>query len=545
MPNAALRQRTVLFCAVAAVATLAGTAPSAFADDCFPFEEPKLTAPNGAAGDRFGIAVSIHGDLAVSGAYLKSVAGIASGATFVYRRGATGAWVPEAQLVPSDGGPGDWFGVSVATDGERVLVGAQNHDGAGANAGAAYVYREDGGSWVEEAKLVAPAPGANDWMGHSVSLAEDLAVAGAHLTDGPAADTGAVHVFRRDGTGTWTFEAALTASDPEAASEFGSSVGTDGTSVVVGARWKDETGPNSGAAYVYRRVAGVWTEEAELVPADPASGDEFGFEVAVDGDRAVCAARLEDEAGVDAGALYVFVRDETGAWSQEAKLVGGDLAADDRFGEGLSIDGGIVVGGARQHDAAAADGGAAYVFVLQPDGTWTEEAKLVGSDVGPMHFFGISADVQDGRAIIGADLDSELGSQAGSAYVYELNCAGPDEVWQTLRGGVGGVGGIPGLSGIGELVGGGSLTFVLDGAPPGAFGALVLGLSAIDAPLFGGTLVPSLDVLLFVTPNDEGAAQLVLPLPGSLAPGLQVWAQAWFEDPTAPQGFTASDAVMR
>jgi hypothetical protein len=76
--------------------------------------------------------------------------------------------------------------------------------------------------------------------------------------------------------------------------------------VVITAHLDDDSGENSGSAYVFTRSAGVWTEQAKLIPADGEAGDSFGWSVALDGDTAVIGAHLDDDNDEDSGSAYVF-----------------------------------------------------------------------------------------------------------------------------------------------------------------------------------------------------------------------------------------------
>ncbi|MCH7884728.1 MAG: FG-GAP repeat protein, partial [Planctomycetes bacterium] len=86
-----------------------------------------------------------------------------------------------AKLTASDGAAGDLFGGSVSLSGDTALVGARSDDcpAGGGPCGSAYVYRFNGSSWVEEAKLTASDGAAGDFFGFSVSLSGDVALVGA------------------------------------------------------------------------------------------------------------------------------------------------------------------------------------------------------------------------------------------------------------------------------------------------------------------------------------------------------------------------------
>ena len=120
--------------------------------------------------------------------------------------------------------------------------------------------------------------------------------------------------------------AKLTPSDGAAGDYFGRSVAVDGDTAVAGAVFDDDNGSWSGSAYVFTRESGVWNQGAKLTPSDGASGDYFGWSVAVDGDTAVAGAVFDDDNGSESGSAYVFTR-ESGVWSQSAKLTASDGAS--------------------------------------------------------------------------------------------------------------------------------------------------------------------------------------------------------------------------
>jgi hypothetical protein len=131
--------------------------------------------------------------------------------------------------------------------------------------------------------------------------------------------TGAAYIFVRSG-GSWVEDAKLTPSDGVAADLFGQSVAISGDTAVVGAFWHATNGFLAGAAYVYVRdpVGGGWTEEQKLLPPMVGPGDQFGWDVAIDGDTIAVGSPDHAHAGVAEGGAYVFVRSPGGVWAEEA-----------------------------------------------------------------------------------------------------------------------------------------------------------------------------------------------------------------------------------
>ena len=207
-------------------------------------EEQKLTASDGAGNDRFGETITVDGDVIVIGAEQNGV----GGAAYVFCYDGT-AWTETQKLVSSDIAAGDDFGASVSMNGDVLVVGADYDDDGGSTSGSAYVFRNDGTMWTEEAKLTANDAAANNFFGHSVSVGKDKIVVGAHANNNWL---GAAYVFRYDGS-NWRLEQKLVEFDGvgDDFDYLGWSVAATEDVIVVGS-WADDTlGSAAGAVHVY------------------------------------------------------------------------------------------------------------------------------------------------------------------------------------------------------------------------------------------------------------------------------------------------------
>ena len=261
-------------------------------------EQAKLRATDAADFDQFGLSVSLSGDRALIGAF--GADGF-TGAAYVFAFDGAD-WTEEARLAAADAAEGDEFGVSVSLSGDRALVGADRDDDV-TDSGSAYVFVRSGSTWTQEARLTADDAGEDDRFGRSVSLAGDRALVGAYLDDDNATDSGSAYVFERSG-GTWAQQAKLVAADGVESDGFGRAVSFTGDRALVGAH--NDAGTTSGSAYVFVRSGITWAQDDKLTAADGVLEDQFGWSVSLSGDRALVGARYDDGAGPDSGSAYVF-----------------------------------------------------------------------------------------------------------------------------------------------------------------------------------------------------------------------------------------------
>lgn len=373
--------------------------------------ETKLTAFDAAANDRYGWAVAIDGEYAIVGSKFDDDGASNAGSAYIYVSDGN-IWSEEAKLSASDGGASDEFGFSVAISGNYAIVGAPGDDDFGSNSGSAYIFFNNGSSWTQQAKLTASVGVANDEFGTSVSIEGDYAIVGASFDDAGTMDSGGAYIFHRSGS-TWTEQAILSASDAATNDQFGQSVSIDGDYAIIGAL-ADDFG--TGSAYIFNRSGSSWTQQAKLIASDAAASDLFGKSVSISGEYAIVGARLDDDNGGASGSAYIFNRSGT-SWSEQTKLTASDAAANDEFGFSVAIDGDRAVVGAHTNDDDGTNSGSAYVF-SRSGTSWSEEAKITANDASANDQFGYSVSVSGFNAIVGGFRNDDDGTDSGSAYVF-------------------------------------------------------------------------------------------------------------------------------
>lgn len=116
--------------------------------------------------------------------------------------------------------------------------------------------------------------------------------------------------------------------------------------------------------------------------------------------------------------------------------------------------------------------------------------------------------------------------------------------WSDAGGGLAGPNGLPRLRGLGTLQAGNDVRLALTNARADSLAVFVLGASAVNLPIFGGTLVPSPDLVLAGLPtSSQGTLDVDLPFPPGVPAGTSFWFQDWIVDASAPAGLTASNGV--
>ncbi|MCA8942128.1 MAG: integrin [Planctomycetes bacterium] len=405
---------------------------------------------------------------------------------FAQQAGPPPAYFFQSYWKSSNPDPVDGFGVSCAISGDTAVVGCIRESSASAGvdgdqsdnsaffSGAAYVFVRENGTWVQQAYLKPSTIHGDERFGISVDVSGDTIVVGAYFEDGGSAgvdgdefdqteqNSGAAYVFVRSGT-TWTQQAYLKASNPDADDQFGRSVSVSGDTIVVGSSGEDSLadgvnqgvqgngGEDVGAAYVFVRDNGTWSQQAYLKASNSGNNDSFGQSVAISGDTVIVGARIESSssAGVNgaqnndmhgSGAAYVFVRVGS-SWSEQAFLKASNPDTNANFGNAVALDGDTAIVGAFREDGLATgvngdqtpvgdiDSGAAYVFVRN-GGVWSQQAYLKASNTEVGDNFGESVAIQGDTAVVGCRIeDSDANSvdgdgsnndavEAGAAYAY-------------------------------------------------------------------------------------------------------------------------------
>ncbi|MEM1268709.1 MAG: hypothetical protein AAGI08_01550 [Bacteroidota bacterium] len=316
-----------------------------------------LRAPTPVEGDGFGSSIAQAGDVLVVGARGRSQG--AGGADVFVREG--GQWRFETALTPTDGRPQE-FGRTVATDGERIVVGAPFRDNL---AGAAYVFGRTASGWALEAELVLRERFSRTFFGWAVAVDNGVALIGAPNDFDQPSSPGAAYVFEAGNEG-WAQTDSLTASDSRFRDAFGIAVDIDAGRIAVGA-----TTSSSGnrSAYVFDRDGVDWRQTARLSGGQT---EPFGASVSLSGDLLAVGAPGNTPEG---GVAYVF-RASGSDWEEEDRLAALDEQLFRQFGTSVSVSGTRILVGAPDNEQGRGPGrGVGYLFE-RSGGDWNPLSRL-------------------------------------------------------------------------------------------------------------------------------------------------------------------------
>ena len=251
--------------------------------------------------------------------------------------------------------------MAVALDQTFALVGAPYHNASGLQSGAAYIFEKGvDGNWNEAAILTASDGAAGHRFGSSVAVFGNFALVGAPLegdnTSQPGSNiedifsdsyyAGAAYLFERNGDGAWVEIQKLVASDRDQFDQFGNDLAIYGSVALIGASNDEADSAISGAgsAYVFTQDAdGIWSETQKLQSPVIDQNDFYGHSVAISDEMMVIAAYREEEDAAEgntlteAGAAYLYQKDDAGNWDLLQKVVASDRSLYDLFGASVDV----------------------------------------------------------------------------------------------------------------------------------------------------------------------------------------------------------------
>lgn len=386
-------------------------------------ETLSLGAFDGLSQDEYGKSVARSGDTLAVGAWIDWTSTNQGGSVYIYVRSGSN-WVLQQKIAPQFPSSQYRFGESLALEGDRLVVGSSWDHELQYQSGAVYVFERTGGVWSQTAKLKGSAVSFNRNLGRSVALDGDTIAAGATYACCATSPSGAVHVFRRI-AGVWTEEARLTGSASASSQAFGESVSLDGDRLAVGRpQLSFGTGNSPGAIYVFQRSGSAWSEVQRIDSPVAVAGVKFGFDVALEGSTLVAGMPKGPSMGgapTTGGRVEIYA-ETAGVWTHVQTLDANDAAPAELFGYAIDLDGDVLAVGAPWYVDGPSSVGAGYVFE-RVAGIWRQTAKLITSRTTTAGGLGGSVALEGGEVWLGAPVSSLNGPSSGSVSLFTLPVA--------------------------------------------------------------------------------------------------------------------------
>jgi hypothetical protein len=361
-----------------------------------------------------------------------------AGCVYVFvRNTSTNVWSQEQKLKATSQVSSSSFGWACDFDvnATRLVIGApfETHSSQ-TNAGAAYIFVRNTTTnvWSQESRIVSGNSIAQMQFGYSVSISGDSTRAVVGGNNASAGAIGQVNIYLRTGS-SWANERLYYDPENSTTKIFGWSVRIDhsGSRVFAGHKFAaGGTANGYGAMYILTRVGTIWSQEAALSPTDGDSNGFFGVSVDCNGtsDTVVVGCSSLVHNGGNYGAAYVYTRSGV-TWTFQAKLIATVRVASMGFGTSVAISNSgstVAVGAGTDSNNSRTNNGAAYIF-RRSGSVWTEQAKLVPSDVSNTdnnnaqlgNLNGIALAADSSRFVAGANNQASSGTAGcGAAYIF-------------------------------------------------------------------------------------------------------------------------------
>jgi len=318
-----------------------------------------------------------------------------------------GQWISDVQFNDPFPTTAAYYGAATAMSGSWAVVGRPFSGGT--PQGSIRFFMHNGTTWTQHQQFFnGSATGQfGGWRG--LAMTDDTVIASAYAHDGVLTNQGAAWTYVRNGA-TWQPGQQLLDPIPTQQAEFGRAVAIDDTTAAVSAF------NGSGLVYIYRydAAAANWFVDWIILPS-VATGNQFGFDIDLDGEFLVVGARRFNGTGTDSGAIFIFRDNGLGnPWTEEATLLtGNDTGSGDLFGTSVALNGVTVFAGAPSHPG----GGAAYLFRRKTNGIWAQEQKVQPPAINANDNFGHSIEAGGTWLLIGAPYGDGTGTDTGTVHI--------------------------------------------------------------------------------------------------------------------------------
>jgi len=323
---------------------------------------------------------------------------------------------------------GDEFGTSVAISGDTMIVGARGWSGF---QGVAYIFRRTGPTtWAQQALLEGSLSNGSDHCGLAVAIAGEVAAIGCpdEWVEAHSTYTGVVYLFARNqgGPDAWGVLKRVEPANNDF-DEFGAAVALTQSTLLVGAPWSYSLDGRASIYGVDQGGANNWGLVTHLIPSDLGTNEYFGSSVHLDRLNAVVGAPSKEVGPDETGAAYLF-RSNAGVWSQVARLLANPPEDLSDAGVSVTMAGGAIVVSAPRYDLGETSTGAGLLFDVSspltdpgPPVTWLSNEEFIATVTEPLDRFGHAVAATPCHLAVTTLLNaSSANDNAGEGYIFDL-----------------------------------------------------------------------------------------------------------------------------
>jgi len=313
------------------------------------------------------LSLSADGSILVVGNQFSNQSGVSDGGMAVIYTKVGATWSLTQKIFSSDITVGDYFGsgVCVSGDGSTIVVGAPADDDGASAQGSAYIFEKVGGTWTQVQKIIQSDTRSSGFFGSRVRISNDgtTLVVGAYEHDGVGANVGAAYIFDKSGGGTWS--QTLKLYPPNTTTQFyaqGLDISGDGNVIAVGAPRDDTTSSNMGRVFMYVKSGGAWSNTpTQTFQYNTAVAEDkyFGWSVGLsqNGNTLIVGAPYEDTEQTQSGAIHIYER-TNGVWTPVKREYTGVNPSGEGLGTSVAIsdDGKVYIAGNENDDPVITSG---------------------------------------------------------------------------------------------------------------------------------------------------------------------------------------------
>jgi hypothetical protein len=358
----------------------------------------------------FGSSISLRGNLAAVGAAYANTPVDGAGAVYLFKQTETD-WSEHTVLRAGDKHLNGYFGRSTDFDGSWLAVGSSGQN----SSGVVYLFGETDGTWAQKSMIRPPESQKFIFFGSALGMDKGTLMVGAPGFDDGAEDTGLVMIYTLE-DGSWVESGRLRPENPKAGRRLGTAIALQGDRALVGA----DSEAGGGAAYLYERIEGGWKQVARFSEEVGGSGG-FGSAVVLDGDTLLIGAPFADsDEGKRTGAAFLYARDGK-LWTRQATFLSGTSKSRDQFGVAVALRDDLALVSATRDDSDADDAGAVYAFTRE-GAEWKSNGRLLRPGAEAYDEFGGVLSLEAGILMVGTPQDaapSTRGSYTGTVTSYE------------------------------------------------------------------------------------------------------------------------------